>query len=197
MARSVLLPAAISCLLLAACGGGGGGGGRPPEPDFREGFESGLAGWTKGADVPQDPNRPGETVAWSIEVSAEEAFEGSSSARYDLDGTQDDGTIWLVRSFDADPGLHDVRLALRLWSESESFNTLARVAAYAGPVAPAVEADFDTSETANQVAGWREYAYDFVAEAGGDGRIHVALGISATWETLLTYYVDDVRVTID
>jgi hypothetical protein len=180
---------------LAACGGGSGGG--DPPPTFADGFEAGLGTWEKGADVPLDPNRPGEPVAWSIEASTEQASEGATSARYDLDGTQDDGTIWLARAIEVGPGSHLVTLSFDLWSETESFNQIAKVAAYVGAEPPAVEADFDTTEAANLAAGWVRYEYEVPVTAGPDGFVWVAVGISAVFETLMTYYVDDVRVVVE
>jgi hypothetical protein len=188
----------VLSLLLAACGGGGGPSDPGDPADFRDGFEAGLAAWSAGADVPPDPNRPGELVEWSITESQEQAFEGTTSARYFLDGRQDDGTIWLVRSFDVLPDAdHDVRLVFRLWSETESFNDIARVAAYAGATEPTLEADFDLSRRANDAAGWVEYAYDFAVRSDATGRVFVAFGISAVFETEMTYFVDDVEVWID
>jgi len=164
---------------------------------FQEGFEAGLEGWEAGADVPQDPANPGQPVFWSIERSADRANEGSASARFTLDGKQDDGTIWLARPFEV-PGDEPlrVRLAFDLWSESESSNTLAHVVAYAGARPPATEEDFDLSQTANQVTGWKTYTYDLRLPANPEGRVWVALGISAVWETEMTYYVDNVHVEI-
>jgi len=169
----------------------------PGGPTFREGFEEGLEGWQRRSDVPEDPDRPGEPIAWSIEVSPEQTAEGVSSARFTIDGKQDDGTIWLARSFAVEPDATvRVTLAFDLWSASESFNTLARVAAYAGPRPPGDESDFDVSQAANLVEGWRTYEYTFDVSAGADGRVWVALGISAVWETKMTYFVDHVRVDV-
>jgi hypothetical protein len=144
-----------------------------------------------------DPNRPGEFVEWSIEASTDQASEGSMSARYDLDGTQDDGTIWLVRALDVGPGTHLVTLSFDLWSESESFNQIAKVAAYVGADPPSVEADFDTTQAANLAAGWVRYEYEALVTAGPDGLVRVAMGISAVFETVMTYYVDDVHVVVE
>ncbi|MBC7251242.1 MAG: hypothetical protein H5T62_13260 [Anaerolineae bacterium] len=164
---------------------------------FQEGFEEGLEGWEAGADVPEDPANPGQPVFWNIERSTDQASEGSSSARLTLDGKQDDGTIWLARPFEVsgDAPLR-LRLTFDLWSESESFNTLAHVAAYAGPRSPISEGDFDLSQTANQVAGWQTYTYEFDIPGNPERQVWVALGISAVWETEMTYYVDNVRVEI-
>ncbi|MGD1994207.1 MAG: hypothetical protein PVI59_13525 [Anaerolineae bacterium] len=171
-----------------------------PEPSelpfaFQEGFEGTLEGWQRGADVPDDPERPGQPVEWSIELSADQVATGQSSARFTLDGKQDDGTIWLARPFDvaADEALR-VRLTFDLWSASESFNTLAKVAAYAGSQPPGQESDFELGQPANQTEGWRTYEYVFDVRSGSEGRIWVAFGISAVWETEMTYYVDDVRI---
>jgi hypothetical protein len=184
---------------LEACPAPPGTGGDPATQPilFEEGFEEGLDRWQQGADVPEDPERPGQPVDWSIEMSSDQVAGGASSACFDLDGKQDDGTIWLARPLDvpADVAYH-VRLAFDLWSESESFNTLAKVAAYVGPQPPAVEEDFDVSEPANQVAGWKTYTYEFDARSGPEGQVWVALGISAVWETEMTYYVDNLRVEV-
>ncbi len=163
---------------------------------FQESFEQGLDPWQKGADVPEDPDRPGEPVAWTIELSSDEVLDGDTAARFFLDGSQDDGTIWLMRPFDvAADGAVRVHLTFDLWSASESFNTLAKVSAYAGAQAPVEEADFDVSQAANLAEGWHTYEYAFDVELDDD-QVWVALGISAVWETEMTYYVDDVRIDI-
>jgi len=164
---------------------------------FGDGFEGTLEGWQKGADVPEDPDRPGEPVEWSIEISDEQVAEGASSARFSIDGKQDDGTIWLMRRFNiaADQSLK-VALTFDLWSASESFNTLAKVAAYAGSQPPSAETDFDVDQAANEAAGWKTYEYTFRTEVGPGGQVWVALGISAVWETEMTYYVDDLRAEV-
>lgn len=164
---------------------------------LREDFEAGLGNWQTGSDVPEDPNRPGQPVAWSITPSREQASEGQNSVRFVLDGVADDGTIWLVRSFDVPPDQDLlVNLAFDLWSESESFNTLAMVAAYAGPRPPEAEGDFDLSQPANLASGWRRYTYDIPTRSDPNGRVWVAVGISVVWETEVTYYVDNLQVEI-
>ena len=164
---------------------------------FEEGFEGSLDGWQQGADVPDDPARPGQPVAWSIEVSSDQAAEGQSSARLTLDGKQDDGTIWLARPFSVAPGeLARVYVSFELWSASESFNTLANVAAYAGAQPPAAEEDFDLSQVANVAEGWVTYDYTFEVRGSAEGQAWVSVGISAVWETEMTYYLDNVRVDL-
>jgi hypothetical protein len=164
---------------------------------FQERFEETLDRWQKGFDLPEDPERPGQPVDWAIEISPEQAARGKSSARFFLDGKQDDGTIWLARPFNVAPDQAlRLRLTFDLWSESESFNTLAMVAAAADSRPPVAEGDFDVSQPANQVTGWKTYAYTFEVRSGPEGQVWVAFGISAVWETPMTYFVDDVRVEV-
>ncbi|MBF8266657.1 MAG: hypothetical protein HW388_165 [Dehalococcoidia bacterium] len=169
----------------------------PPFPIITiEDFEAGLGQWFPEGDVPMDPNNPGRLVAWSVLVSSSQAFEGDGSAEFFLDGRQADGTIWIARPMRVNTE-EPVKVALtfQLWSESESFNTLARVAAYAGARKPAAEEELDTSQVANLVTGWREYNYAF-SVLPHEGSLWVAVGITVAWETEMTYYIDDIRVEV-
>jgi hypothetical protein len=164
---------------------------------IRESFEYGLGEWESGADVPQDGDQPGQSVEWSIDLVAEPSSEGKAAVRYFLDGKHDDGTIWLTRSFQVRGNqAYRVRLSFDLWSQSESFNTLAKVAAYAGPRRPVGEGSFDLAQAADQAAGWRRYAYEMNVLSGADGKVWVAFGISVVWETKVTYLVDNVLIEI-
>ena len=160
---------------------------------MREGFEEGLSGWTVGADVPEDPNNPGNPMAHSVTQSNQRSLEGSSSAELTIDGLQDDGTIWLTRSIQVPEGASKVDLELQLYSDAESFNTIAVVVGYVGSKQPTQEEDLQVLGPANQVAGWRPYSLSVDAEPG---EAWVALGVSVRWETEMTYWVDSVRVTV-
>jgi hypothetical protein len=194
---------AIFSLLGVAAWLGGCYGSGPTSPGglpviFYEEFESGLGLWKQGNDLPDDPNRPDQKVEWRIETSAREVQSGSYSAEFYLDGRQDDGTIWLTRRFSvpAEKGV-SVHLYFYLWSEDESSaNRLADVVAYAGTQSPTVEADFSDRQAANQKKGWVRYHYQMTVPKH-DGTIWVAFGISATWETQLTYYIDSLKIEIE
>jgi len=167
----------------------------PPTVIIRQGFEVGWEGWQKGSDVPQDPNtkRP---VEWSIELSTKQAKEGYGSARFFLDGRQDDGTIWLAKSLTVPKGRPlIVNLSFYLWSPEQSFNIRAYVVAYAGALMPVEEAEFTHREPADKTKGWRRYQFT-IPVASTDGELWVALGISVAWETVLEYFIDDVRVEV-
>lgn len=163
---------------------------------FYEDFENGLDRWKQRADVPEDPNHPKRQVEWHIKTSKREVQSGAYSAEFYLDGSQDDGTIWLARSFLVPTEKPVVaHLYFWLWSPDESFNQLADVVAYAGTKLPVIEDDFSDRQPANQEKGWKQYHYRITVPKH-DGTVWVALGISATYEAQLTYYIDNVKIQI-
>jgi hypothetical protein len=167
----------------------------PPVVIVRQGFEVGWEGWQKGSDVPQDPstNRP---VEWAIELSTKQSTEGYGSARFFLDGRQGDGTIWLATLLTVPKGRPlGVTLSFYLWSPERSDNVRAYVVAYAGAIMPIEEAEFAYREPADKTKGWRRYQFTMPV-ASTAGELWVALGISVAWETILEYFVDDVRVEV-
>lgn len=167
----------------------------PPVVIVRQGFEIGWEGWQKGSDVPQDPNtnRP---VEWAIELSTKQFKEGYGSARFLLDGRQDEGTIWLAKSLTVPKGRPlIVTLSFYLWSPEQSDNVRAYVVAYAGALLPVEEAEFTHREAADKTKGWRRYQFSIPVSVS-EGELWVALGISVAWETLLEYFIDDIRVEV-
>jgi len=181
-------------MLMSILGCAGGWFGLMPPQVLIADFES---EWLVGADVPEDPNCPGRPVAWAVEFSDEQASNGTYSAMFFLDGQQGNGTIWLTRSFSAPAAgmSYNVQMQLDLWSESASDNTIAKVAFYAGAQRPQQQEDFDTSQAANQTAGWQRYTSVQQVTSGADGRFWVAFGIRAAWETEMTYFIDNLTLT--
>ena len=164
---------------------------------FKYSFEDGLEGWSAGADVPEDPNRPGEFVNWQIKMVEKPSFSGDNSLLLAIDGRQDDGTIWINRPFTIESSNQkNVFVTFQLWSESESFNVLAAIVGYIGTSPPEMEEDFQVLSQANEAEGWKEYSFSSIAEPDNAGKIYVAIGISVRWETNLTYYIDDITVEI-
>ena len=159
-------------------------------------FESGLGEWIADADVPEDPNRPGESVAWKTELVSNESFSGSNSVLFYIDGSRDDGTIWIERKLSVEPNVaRVVNVSFQLWSESESFNAVAGVVGYVGETVPEVEEDFQVVGAANEIGGWKTYSFSSELTSGS-GDVYVALGISVRWETEMTYLIDDAMLTI-
>ncbi len=176
-------------------------------------FEDGLTGWTENSHVPDDPNRPGEQVAWNITSSTDEARTGERSVEFALDGSQDDGTIWITQpiGIEQDQAYH-AEVTAWAWSENESFNTRAYLVMHLGFSAPQVEEDFPppgenstgdenaTSgglrEVLDKAPGWAEYRFEWTIPASQAREVYMSVGISAVWETELVFYVDDLTVEL-
>lgn len=177
------------------------------------GFEDGLTLWTKNSDVPDDPNRPGKKVAWNITSSTERAHAGERSVNLTLDGSQDDGTIWITRPIGIEQGQrYRANVSVWAWSASESFNTIAHLVVSLGFKAPQAEEDFPppgenstgkANATSgglradlNQAEGWKRYSFQWTIPASEARELYAAVGISAVWETQMTYFVDDLTVEL-
>jgi len=166
--------------------------------DFEQNISEGdLGDWSINGHVPQDPNNPGHTVQWHIRLVSNISRSGVHSMEFFIDGKQDDGTIWLERKISVKKDAQ-IRVSVSFWfySEQESFNTIAAVAAYAGTAKPKVEDDFAIVGFANEAAGWKKYVYPVNLNTGSNGEVWVAVGIAVRWETYMTYYIDDVRIEI-
>ncbi len=164
---------------------------------YNENFEQGFGGWIKDADVPLDPNNPGQYVAWNVSRVASRASSGEYSVEVYVDGRQDDGTVWIEKKTLVKGNSQiQVKVSFEFYSEQESFNVVARVCAYAGNSDPEVEADFAVLGQANEVAGWKCYTHEKTVQTGSSGEVWVALGITVGWETEMTYNIDDVKVAI-
>lgn len=178
-----------------------------------DGFEGGIQAWTPGSDVPEDPNRPGRPVAWNITASDERAHVGDWSVEYELDGSQDDGTIWLTRPIQVERDqAYEANVSAWAWSPSESFNTRAYLVMSLANQTPAVEEDFPEPgantnttpdaergglrEVLDRREGWTEYRFGWNVPADANRTLHLAVGISAVWETEMVFYVDDVTVEL-
>lgn len=165
-------------------------------PLFHEGFEQGLGDWVKDADLPLDPNNPGHFVTWNISRVTSLSFSGQYSLELYIDGRQDDGAIWLEKEMLAKSNsqIH-VTISFEFYSEQKSFNFMAGVCAYAGISNPTLEEDFVVLGPANEVTGWKRYTHEKTLTTGSTGKVWVALGITVTWETEMTYNMDDIKIT--
>lgn len=163
-----------------------------------DGFTHGMDDWAKDRDLPMDPNNPGNEVDWNITHVQDLTDPSYGVVRLYVDGSQDDGTIWIEREVELKPNKrYNGTLSFKLYSESESFNQIAAVVGYVGPADPESEGDFAVLGPANQVEGWKTYRHSVVFRTGSDGEAWVACGISVRWETKMIYLIDDVLITFN
>ena len=163
----------------------------PPGPEglVNPSFENGLAGWEIAQDLPIDPNT-GTPVRVDASVTSEPASDGDWALALFIDGRQDDGTIWVQQRVDLSNAM---TLSIDVFSEQESFNTITKLAVYAGPDPgrPLVEADFDTTRPTEDHEGWKTQSYAVGQAVDG----LVAVGISVVWETEVTRVLDHLRLS--
>lgn len=192
------LAGAIGTTVLAGCDGDEGQTPTTEEPTdttttpdtlTNPSFENGLDGWTVGRDLPEDPNNTGEPVDSSVEVTDRVASDGDRALACTIDGSADDGTVWVEQRVDLS-GVEEISVAG--YSAQESFNTIAKIAVYAGPDPDRdlTESDFDTSRATEDHEEWKTYTYD----VDHDGPGLVAVGISVVWETTVTRALDQIRL---
>lgn len=171
---------------------------QPQNKTYSFDFEDGLSDWTTDSDVPEDPNRPGQLINWTIDSANNISYSGNKSLLFYIDGLQDDGTIWIKNKFSTDPNtIRNVTVSFQFWSETESFNELAVVVGYIGNETAEVEEDFQVIGAANQAEGWKTYSLSSEVHTGSSGDVHVALDISVRWETQMTYFIDNVDIAIN
>jgi len=171
---------------------------QPQNKTYSFDFEDGLSDWTTDSDVPEDPNRPGQLINWTIDSANNISYSGNKSLLFYIDGLQDDGTIWIKNKFATDPNtIRNVTVSFQFWSETESFNELAVVVGYIGNETAEVEEDFQVIGAANQAEGWKTYSCSSEVHTDSSGDVHVALGISVRWETQMTYFIDNVDIAIN
>ncbi len=157
-------------------------------------FEDGWTGWAVGRDLPVDPNYETERpVASEVAITTRAATDGIGACRVFIDGSQDDGTVWVQQPVDLSGYTH---LAVD-YLVSDSFNEIRQPAVYAGPEPDdgLVETDFDTSKSleGHSTPGWKTFTYD----VGHDGPGLVAIGFSIVWETGADALFDNVRLSAD
>jgi len=178
---------------------------------FENGFEDGLGDWTVDAAI--GPEVPLSEFDREATVSADQAAEGERSLRLDTEGDHDDGVLWVTHEVPVEPGqAYDATVSLQAWSESESFNSLRDVVARLGPEPPDSEESFPspgvTSTRFEQTPygglrqplylseGWREYSFEWGTPTLSTDTLHVSVGVAVIWESTLTNYVDEVRVSL-
>ncbi|MFQ5636741.1 MAG: CARDB domain-containing protein [bacterium] len=164
---------------------------------FLDDFEEDAFNWTPDFDVPVDNNAlEDQPVSWSITAQEGVSYHGAKSVFMFLDGTQDDGTIWIERAFPVEPYsnvtisteffVNDPFVGIQQWA----------IVAYAGVYNPEVEVVFSECQTVPVHDAWKRCIYTKEIFTRSASAIWLALGIWARWEVKATFYFDRVSVTI-
>lgn len=156
-----------------------------------ESFEyPGLRAWHTDFDVPKQFTYPGPK-SFYLNRSGAEAYHGDYSLEMFLDGTADDGTLWIESAVPVDPYRWvDVEVDFELFRyyADIAFQPVVAVSV----LDPEVERDFTVLPVGPQV-GWTLHSRDASLFTGPYDMVHVAVGLTVTWETPGTFYLDLVR----
>ncbi|MBW3582050.1 MAG: hypothetical protein KY455_03030 [Euryarchaeota archaeon] len=167
-----------------------------PVATHSESFETGWGPWAADHQV-QCEDDGTCTLDWSLERFQGVARSGTWSLENHINGILDDGVVWAEAPLLATPGTPvPVSITFHVLSEVHSDVNNWGVVAYLGEEDPEREDDFTVVGQTDQGAGWRTFCHAAVVTPDADGKVWAAFGISVTWETPRTYYLDDVAVGI-
>ncbi len=158
-----------------------------------ESFENGFGAWEVDSHINPIPPEPPPEFIYTVTRSQAQASDGSWSLDFTIDGTNDDGTVWIVRSFDVPAGEYNVEVSFDFWDSVNSDINNWPVVGYIGSIRPEVESDFAIlGETG--VMGWTPYTHSLAVSHPG-GPLWVAAGCSVIWESWRTHFIDRVAVS--
>lgn len=145
-----------------------------------------------------------------ITEDKDHVYHGNRSVRLDIDGRHDDGSVWLLASIPVSslgsPGTeHSLSISGWVWSSIQSNINVWPIIAAIGENEPSSnetkqEEDFTKIGYTEEKAGWTEYTLEevrFTFPNKKESLIYFAFGISVTWETLRTYWIDYLTIKID
>jgi len=170
-----------------------------PINEYNESFEKDMGGWLLDHHLHcEQDSPPCSSLIWNISRSTNKSFEGDYSLKYYMDGTHDDGVIWVEKDFDLKPDTnYDLNITFNLWSDVEKEIGRWTIVSYFGNVNPEIEEDFSSVGWTLEKAGWKEYSYKKNVRSDDAGKIWAAFGVSAVFETWRTHYLDYVTISIN
>ena len=166
-------------------------------PEYIVGTESfehaGRFAWHADFDVPKQFEYPGPK-SFYVNHSNSEAYHGEHSMEMYLDGTADDGTIWIETAVPVEPNSHfDVQVNFEVFRyfQDMAFQPVAAVTLFD----PEMERDFQVLEDPAP-EGWTLHSYRTTIFSGPYDMVHIAVGLTCTWETPGTFFIDLVRTVV-
>lgn len=163
---------------------------------INESFENKVLDWQIGKDLPIDPNTHLPVYA-SVQTTNIRSRTGEFSLLLQIDGRQDDGTIWIAKNITLGGAkFGKIEMAFYVFSEQASFNVKANVVAYVGPCPPLNESYFEVLGNADRKTGWTEFIVEKNIFFKNTDYAWIALGITVAWETILEYTIDDITVRL-
>ena len=166
--------------------------------DFHS-FEDDLEGWSiNGTDLSLNEPTADE---WAITRSEDVAFDGSTALKFDLTNNNDQGKIWLEKSFLVEPNfLYEVNVSYSFASDDGQLGTfqiitgvLKQRPATFNDLIPAFRESTDKRK-AEPGFRWLDKQYEFAVSSGQATSLWLVIGIWGTLEIRNIHYFDSVRV---
>ena len=155
------------------------------------------------------PETANEPIIEIVE-DKDHVYHGNKSVRLNIDGRHDDGSVWLLASIPvtllgSPETIHSLEISGWVWSSVQSnFNVWPIIAAIEEnkPFSNETkqEEDFEKIGYTEEKAGWTEYTLKrrrFKLPDNEKSLIHFAFGISVTWETQRTYWIDYLSIKVN
>lgn len=157
-----------------------------------ESFETGFGDWTVDSHI---MSVQPEQFIYTVTRSQAQAQDGVWSLEFFMDGSNDDGSVWIARTVDLPAGLWDVAVDFQVWVPVASETNIWPRIAFIDTFQPQVESDFAFIDPLSLPAGWSPFTYSRTIDLSSPQQVWVALGLRVTWEGDRTYYVDSVTVS--
>jgi hypothetical protein len=156
-----------------------------------------------------DPAETSTESAYDVGL-VENTYSGNRHVQYDIDGTGDQGTVWIRSTVDVEPGTaYEGEFSVNGYTPEASYNQLSSLRAYVGPDQPQQTSDFpDERENFNynndgglkvnpwETSGWDQYDQMWETPEYDTDQLHIAVGFSTNWETQFQHLVDNVELTL-
>jgi len=148
---------------------------------------------------------------YEVQLVPESTYSSSQCVQYTIDGTYDQGTVWIETPVDIESGTaYEVDLGVSAYTEVASYNQLSSLRAYLGPDRPTRTADFPDDQESwfytNDVvamnvnpwetAGWGRYDRQRETPEYDTDQLYLSVGFTTNWETEFGHLVNDVEVTL-
>jgi hypothetical protein len=163
-------------------------------------FENDLEGWNvKATDIFVED----EPIDWSVTRSREQAEDGFTSLKFDVDNFTDAAKVWVERPFTVEPlQTYDVVVEFAFGSPDTGDIGLDRFIAGVLEESPTTAVDLlpsymePVSNTHGKSFGWLKKSYRFAVRSNQSGQLHVAIGFWGQFETGRIYYFDSIGVSL-
>ncbi len=162
-----------------------------------ESFEyGGLQSWYTDFDVPKQHMYPGPK-GFIITRSVAESYHGDHAMELFLDGTADDGTLWVERALPVEPNcLVEVTVGFEFFRYApDDMGNFPPVAAIS-LLDPEVERDFDVIPGLYP-GGWTYHTFQKTLFTGPYDMLHIGVGYTVVWESQVTQLIDLVQTQIN